>query len=244
MSDETQVASGQDAGQSAANAQPQESVEKPVDQQQEQASQEEAQPKPFTREDAERLKQDILNEARSYSDKGRVKLQQRMQAVEQTIETAKEYGKPFSEDEAATMRSKAFNAAMKDASQGETEGEATAQRPDLQYNPSEFYQEGFRLEGKHGLTVEQGDPEMSMIKITGNKEADLKSLRDAFAAKAKRTSQNASTTKTTTEEATTTGNASRVPIQKGPKPQPKRSPEEKISAGLGGEWKTEAPPEK
>lgn len=212
MSDEDKVASGQDTqGQSASQAPAKESVE-PVDQQQAQTSQQEAQTQTFTREEAQRMVDEAVKQMQSYSDKGRIKLQQRMESVEQTILTAEEYGKPFSQEEQDAMRSKAFNAAMKDASQEETARESAAPRVNMQYPPSEFYAEGFRLEGRHGFSLDERDPEMAMIKITGRKETDLQSLREAWNAKAERLSQKASPKD---EDENASADASRVPVKKG-----------------------------
>jgi len=242
MSDKTEAASRPDAGQSA-DAAPvaQGSEEKPVTPPQAPVGQQEATPQYITREEAEKLKQDILNDARSYSDKGRVKLQKAMADVEQAVATMRGLGREISDEDVRKMRTEAASKAMATA-EDDTAQDPAAPRVTLQYDQNEYLAEGFRLEGKHGVTVEQGDPEMSMIKITGNKGTDLKNLQDAFAAKAKRMSQTSTTE--TNQETPATGSAARVPLKPGTEPVVKLSPTQKLSKGLKNATFNSAPPDK
>jgi len=146
-------------------------------------------PKYFTQEDAAKLRQEILNEARSYSDKGRVNLQKQLAAVEDTIKNAAKFGKPISAEDQAAMR-KAAEVVAATTPIDDDPAQIPEQTPEQAEKVArELYAFDLRMQGKHGVDeFTEKDPEISMIKVTGNIEADKATIEAAYLAKKNRLS--------------------------------------------------------
>jgi len=237
MSDETKVASGQGKQQPAGQAPAVESVKPPVTQEQPPTGQEEA-PKYVTREEALGMVEEGVRRAQSYSDAGRRKIAQAVEEVTGAVAVMRANGREISDADAEAMRTQAISKAMI-STEAETPADPAAAPVELQYSPQDFYAEGYRLEGKHGITIEKGNPEQATIKITGNRDADLKSLQDAFAAKALRL--NPASLDDNDQEEVPVGSAARVPVRGAPVVT-KLTRDEKLSKGLSGNWSQGKPP--
>jgi hypothetical protein len=152
----------------------------------------------LTLEDAAKLKQDILNEARSYSDKGRVALKKQMDAVEATIKTAEQFGKPFSEQDKNDLRQKARIAAEIDPTASETATAPVQTEEQAQQAARDLYAHDLKQQGRFGFELEPTDPEMKLLTIIGNPDADKATIERAFQAKKDRLSSTPQTTEAPT----------------------------------------------
>lgn len=187
MSEATDSAAlAQGVGMPEGEAVPAQSPEQAVKPEGQQAEQTEQAPEYVTRADAERMVQDALNQARSYADKGRVKLQQKMQEVEAAIQTAERYGKPLTDEEKATLRQNAQAAALKDEPEDAAQPAGEPDPAMIEYASTELYAHDLKMQGKFGFELTGTDPEARTIKITGEREADRKAVEAAYQAKAGR----------------------------------------------------------
>lgn len=145
-------------------------------------------PKFLTLEEAEAWKSDILNQAKSYSDKGRVALKKQVDAVEATIKNAEKFGAPIPPEVQATMREKARQVAENEPLDDEpVPPEVTPEQ--AQKTAQELYAHDLKMQGKYDVPeFEHNDPEMKMIKVTGNIAADKASIEAAYQAKKNRLS--------------------------------------------------------
>ena len=146
-------------------------------------------PQFLTREEAEAWKSDILNQAKSYSDKGRINLQKQMAAVNETIANAAKFGKPISAEDQAAMRKQAEVVAATVPLDDEP-GQIPEQTPEqAQAIAQELYAHDLKMQGKHDVAeFTEADPEIKMIKVTGNVAADKPTIEAAYLAKKNRLS--------------------------------------------------------
>lgn len=146
-------------------------------------------PKFFTQSDAAKLKQEILNEARSYSDKGRMNLKKQVDAVEATIQNAEKFGAPISPEVQATMREKAKIVAATEPLDDEPVTPQAQTPEQAQQVAQELYAHDLKMQGKFGVDeFTEADPEIKMIKVTGNVAADKATIEAAYLAKKNRLS--------------------------------------------------------
>ena len=168
----------------------------------------------LTLADAKALEERVLNQARSYSDKGRVALKKQLDAVETAIKTAETLGKPFSDADKIELRQKARIAAETSLTEGELGSTPPETAEQTQAVANELYAHDLRMQKKYGIELAPGDPEATNLKLTGVPATDKASIEAAFVAKRDRL---ASTTQTqTTAEASNAG--VRVPGTPGGKP--------------------------
>ena len=155
-------------------------------------------PKFLTLEQAETWKNEILNQAKSYSDKGRIALKKQVDAVEATIKNAEKFGAPIPPEVQASMREKARQVAENEPLEDEPVlPELTPEQS--QKVSQELYAHDLKMQGKFDVPeFEQNDPEIKLIKVTGNIAADKASIEAAYLAKKNRLS---STTQTPIVEA-------------------------------------------
>jgi len=147
---------------------------------------EEEQPEQVTQAWVEGQIESAKREAFGYADRGRVKLKQQLDQVEATIKTADDFGRPFSEAEQEQLRAKARADAMMPDDNDPSGDVSKEQAQEIQYVMDELGADNLRLEGKYGFKVDQKDPEVSMMQITGDPKKDRASQEAMFKAKAKR----------------------------------------------------------
>jgi len=201
---------GQAEGQ-AATGQP---VEQPVGGGEQPVEQTEQTPEYVTRADAERMMQEALNQARSYADKGRVRVENAVNEVRQSVETMRNLGREISDEEAATLEATAVRKAMT-ATEDEPARPTPAQAQEAQYVQNNLYEHSLMMQGKYGVSVLPTDPEAKMMRITGDPEQDKAAVEAMYKAKA---SRQAASGQQPPEQVTTTSAAVRVPSNGGNAP--------------------------
>jgi hypothetical protein len=171
-------------------------------------------PQFFTHEEAQALEERILNQAKSYSDKGRVALKKQLDAVETAIKTAETLGKPFSDADKIELRQKARIAAETSLTEGELGSTPPETVEQAQAAVSALYAHDLKMQGKYGIELVLGDPEVTALKLTGILATDKVAIEAAFTAKRDRL---ASPQNIQTQEASTSAGV-RVPSTPGMKP--------------------------
>jgi len=144
--------------------------------------QKEAEGKYLTRAEAAALEERLLNQSRSYADKGRVRLQKELDSVSAYIEQAKILGKEVSPAEQKTLRDAAVQRSLIDA-EPPTEPQTPGAQPQVQLDP-----EIARIENTVGVHLYDGDPELSKIDRTQGLTEFYTSVKAAAAAKKARLS--------------------------------------------------------
>ena len=218
---QTGVTPGQGEGQPQVPAPVEQSVTPPAGEGAEQNGQTEQAPEFLTLEQAEQWKQDILRQAQSYSDKGRARLQQKLQQVEDTIKNAEKFGRPFTEEAKAQLRQNAQVAAMKeaDASDEDTPPAMPAQaQQELQYFAEhDLGAHDLKMQGKYNVQLQPEDPEVKQFKITGDPKQDAANIEAMYKAKADRLASG-NNTQTNQDEATSVRPDVRLPSGGGQTP--------------------------
>ena len=148
-----------------------------------------SEPQFLTREEAETWKNDILNQAKSYSDKGRIALKKQVDAVESTIKNAEKFGAPIPPEAQAAMREKARIVAETEPLDDEPVLIQDQTPEQAQATANELYAYDLKMQGKFDVDeFTDADPEVAMIKVTGNVAADKATIEAAYLAKKNRLS--------------------------------------------------------
>jgi hypothetical protein len=172
MSEEQNVTSGQVAGTTQGTA--------PAPQGAEQTSQQEAKPEFLTRAEAEALKAEILNQARSYADKGRVRVEKSVQAVTNSIAQMRSLGKEITPAEEKQLIATATQKAMTEPDP-EPAGTSPQGEPQVQIDPRIM-----AFQQAAGVELYDGDPELTTLDRSHTEKEFFVSLQKALTAKATR----------------------------------------------------------
>ena len=172
MSDETVLPSGQVVGTTPGEA--------PVIQ--EPAGQEEVKPEFLTRAEAATLEAKILNEARSYADKGRVRVEKAVSAVTEAVAVMRQHGQEISPEQEKALTAEATRKAMVEPEPTPVTGQpAQAGQAQGQADP-----EILAIQTEKGVQLFDGDPEVAMIDRTKGLRKFYASLENALEAKKQR----------------------------------------------------------
>ena len=146
---------------------------------------------PFTRADAEamvaKVKDEVTREARSYADRGRVRVEQAVKDTQASIKNMRGLGQEISDDKEETLISKArSNALVEPTSEQVLEDMTPEQRQDYEYSTQTLGRHDLIMQGKYGTELLPEDPEAKSLEITGDATKDLASVESAYKAKTER----------------------------------------------------------
>jgi len=205
MSDTTVPTPGQAAGTAPGSAPvPEQSVTTPAGEGTETPGQEGAEGKFITREEAAKLREDILNQARSYSDKGRVRVERAVEAVTYSVANLRALGQEITPDQEKAFQDAAVRKAMT-----EPEPVPAGQQPPQAEPQGPIDPEILAIQKDTGIELYDGDPELAAIDRSRGRRKFYQSIESACSAKKTRLAS-------PTEPIQPISPASRVPAGGGP----------------------------
>jgi hypothetical protein len=177
MSEELNVASGQAVGTAPGSAPVPDQPVTPAGEGNEPTGQEEAKKGFITREEAEALRLEIINEARSYSDKGRVRVENAVKEVTNSVAALRNLGQAITPEQEKSLRDAAVQKAMIEPEPAPA-GQAPQAEPQGQVDPNIL-----EIQKDKGIELFDGDPELALIDRTKSQLKFYKSVEAACEAK-------------------------------------------------------------
>jgi hypothetical protein len=131
----------------------------------------------ITRAEAEKLRQDIINEARSYSDKGRVRVENAVKEVTNSVASLRNLGQAITPEQEKSLRDAAIQKAMIEP-EPVLDGSAPQAGPQEGIDP-----ELLVIQRDAGIELFDGDPELAVLDRSGGAHKFYKSVEAALSAK-------------------------------------------------------------
>ena len=125
------------------------------------AGQEGAESQYLTREEANKLREDILNESRSYSDKGRIRVEKAVQAATNSIAELRALGREITPAEEKELLAAATQKAMTTPEPAPDGTQPSQTAPQGQPDP-----EILAIQREAGVELYDGDPELDKLDRT------------------------------------------------------------------------------
>jgi len=112
----------------------------------------------LTREEAKALEERVLNQARSYSDKGRVRVENAVKDVTNAIATFRQTGQQITPEQEKAMKDAAIQKAMTEPEPAPAGDQPPQAAPQGQIDP-----EVLAIQTEMGVALAEGDPELAQV---------------------------------------------------------------------------------